>query len=78
MEINMLGSLAVIEKMDLDNTFGPTEIHIKEILAKIWDKEKDKWHGMMAAYIQDSGKEDFLMAKVNICLKKLGVFKVKG
>lgn len=60
------------------NIFGQMAILIKETSAKIWDKEKEIWRGMMEVYIQENGKGGYHMAKVLLYLKKPGIFKVKG
>lgn len=60
------------------NIIGQMGTFIKEIFAKIWEKVKAKWSGMMVAPIQANGNEDYHTEKVLLNLYKLGIFKVKG
>lgn len=78
MVINMLVISVMIVRMVLENTSGQMVIPIREISAKIWERDKDKCTGMMEVYTLDNGKEGYLMEKVHIALIKLGTFKVKG
>lgn len=70
--------LVEIERMDLDNIYGQMEILTKDNFVKIWEKEKDRWCGMMEVLIMESGKEAYLTEKVINIIFKLGIFKVKG
>ena len=73
-----MATLAMIVKMDLESISGLMETVTKEILAKIWEKDREKCFGTMAAHIRGNGKEACLMVKVIYNLTKLGIFKVKG
>lgn len=76
--INILDTLVVIEKMVLGNIIGQMEILIEVNFVKIWEKDKDKWFGMMEVLTMVNGKEVYLMEKVIYIIFKLGIFKVKG
>ena len=54
------------------------EILIEVNFVKIWEKDKDKWFGMMEVLTMVNGKEVYLMEKVIYIIFKLGIFKVKG
>ena len=64
--------------MVLGNIIGQMEILIEVNFVKIWEKDKDKWFGMMEVLTMVNGKEVYLMEKVIYIIFKLGIFKVKG
>jgi len=78
MEINIQVTIVWIAKTAMGLSFGPMVILIKESFVRICVMEKVRCIGVMEVNMKVSGSEDYPMAKVFVCLTKLGMFKAKG
>lgn len=56
----------MVEKMEPENIYSPTEINMKDILKKVLDKVKEHIPGGINLIIKGNGKKIVCMEKENI------------